>query len=342
MSMRNLSGRKCSVPNSKGRALVTGATGFIGIHTVTALVAQGWQVRCLVRPTSNRRPLAAYPVEYVVGSLHDRGALRRAVEDVKVIFHLAGATKARMAAEYEQVNYIGTQNLLEACASLPPPLPALLYVSSIAAAGPSPCGIPLKESDPPRPVGPYGLSKLRAEEAVLACKTWQRVMVLRPSAIYGPWDTDFLALFRLVRRGILPCIGWRELYLDLCFVADLVRGLLAAARSPHGWGEVFFLGGAVHTWRDLGATIARQAGRRVREVHIPRALVFAAARGAEWWARLWGRAGILTRANLHERLQPFWLCDSGKARRTFGYAPRVSLSQGVAETWRWYRQAGWL
>ena len=112
--------------------------------------------------------------------------------------------------------------------------------------------MPLKESDPARPVGPDGRSKLRAEEAVLAYKAQLPVMVLRPSAIYGPRDTDFLQLFRAVRYGVLPHIGLQDLRVDLCFVTDLVHGMIAAAESPHGLGEVFFLGGTCHTWRELG------------------------------------------------------------------------------------------
>ncbi|GIX47578.1 MAG: NAD-dependent epimerase [Candidatus Tectimicrobiota bacterium] len=324
------------------RALVTGATGFIGRHLVAALVAAGWQVRCLVRPTSDRRPLAMYPVEYCVGSLDDAAALRRALEGIEVVFHLAGATKARTAADYDRVNYGGTQRVLAACAALPAPPPALLYVSSIAAAGPSPRGVPLKESDPPRPAGPYGASKRRAEEAVLACRSYQRVMVLRPSAVYGPGDTDFLPLFRAVKRGVLPCIGRQTLHFDLCFVQDVVQGLLAAAASPQAWGEVFFLGGQASTWQALGEAIAQQLGTRLRRLVVPYALALAAVEGAACWARLRRRPSVLSGANLRERLQPYWLCDSSKARQTFGYAPRVSLAEGIAETLRWYRTAGWL
>src|SRR4030095_4328262 len=100
-------------------------------------------------------------------------------------------------------------------------------------------------------------SKLRAEAAVLACKEQLPVMILRPSAIYGPRDTDFLQLFRAVRCGVLPHVGRQDLHMDLCFVTDLVQGMVAAAESPQGLGEVFFLGGTCHTWREMGHEIAR-------------------------------------------------------------------------------------
>src|SRR5262245_29096234 len=209
-------------------ALVTGGTGFIGAHLVPVLVARGWQVRCLVRGTSNRTALAGQPVEYVVGSLQDQTILQRAVQEVDVVFHLAGATKVVHPADYDRMNTIGTQQLLAACTSAGAALRKFLFISSIAAAGPSPTGMPLKESDPPQPIGPYGWSKLRAEEAVLACKEYLPVTVLRPSAIYGPRDRDFFQLFRAVRYGVLPHIGRQELQMDLCFVTDLVQGMVAA------------------------------------------------------------------------------------------------------------------
>ena len=185
------------------RVLVTGGTGFIGVHLVAELVARGWQVRCLVRTTSDRRPLSPYDVEYVVGSLTDPMAMQHAVKDVTYLFHLAGVTKARVTSDYDRINHVGTRALLEACLASNPGLKAFVYISSIAAAGPSVPGHPRTENDAPQPVGPYGQSKLCAEQAVLASRDRLPVIVLRPSAIYGPYDTDFLSLFRAVKRGWL-------------------------------------------------------------------------------------------------------------------------------------------
>lgn len=323
-------------------ALVTGSTGFIGTHLVATLVERGWRVRCLVRPTSQRQALATYDVEYVVGSLQDRTSLQHAVTDVEVVFHLAGVTRVRTPADYQRINCGGTQNLLAACLASGSALRKFLFVSSIAAAGPSQTGTAISEDDPSSPVGPYGRSKQQAEAIVLAHQDRLPVMVLRPSAIYGPRDTDFLQLFQLVNYGILPHIGRDDLHVDLCFVDDLVHGIIAAAEHPHGHGGVFFLGGAGHTWRQLGHEIGRHLGRQPRELRLPREFILTIALLADGWARLRRRPSLLARANLIERLQPFWLCDSTKARQTFGYTPRTALSDGIAKTLQWYQQAGWL
>ncbi|ETW97731.1 MAG: hypothetical protein ETSY1_21535 [Candidatus Entotheonella factor] len=322
------------------RVLVTGGTGFIGINLIAELAARGWQVRCLVRETSDRRPLAAYDAEYVVGRLNDRAALHHAVQDVTHVFHLAGITKARATSDYDRINYEGTQTLLEACLKSSPVLQAFVYISSIAAAGPSATGQPVTEQNAPQPVGPYGESKLRAEQAVFAMRDRLPVTILRPSAIYGPYDTDFLPLFRAVKRGWLPTIGRQNLHVDVCFVGDLVRGIVAAADCPDALGETFFLGGTCHTWREIGDEIARQLGQRPpRTLRLPRQLVLTAATLAETWARMVGRPSVLNRESLIERLQPFWVFDSSKAQRVFGYQPQA-LSQGIATTLAWYHERG--
>ncbi len=324
------------------RVLVTGGTGFIGVNLIAALAEQGWQVRCLVRETSNREPLAAYEVAYVVGSLSNRKVLQRAVQDVTYIFHLAGVTKARAASDYDRINHGGTQALLDACLTSANALEAFVYVSSIAAAGPSESGQPVTENDPPKPVGPYGQSKLRAEQAVLAVQDRLPVMVLRPSAIYGPHDTDFLQLFRAAKRGWLPSVGRRALHVDLCYVEDLVQGMIAATACPEALGDVFFLGGSCHIWNEIGREIARQMGRQPRDLRLPRGLILTAATLADTWARMTGQPSVLNRDSLIERLQPHWVFDSGKAKQVFGYQPQVELAAGISRTLQWYRKAQWL
>jgi nucleoside-diphosphate-sugar epimerase len=323
------------------RVLVTGGTGFIGIHLIAELAARGWQVRCLVRQTSDRRPLAAYGVEYVVGSLNDRDVLQHAVQGVTHLFHLAGVTKARVTSDYDRINRGGTQTLLEVCLKSSAALKAFVYISSIAAAGPSATGQPVTEHEAPQPVGLYGQSKLCAEQAVLATRDRLPVIVLRPSAIYGPHDTDFLPLFRAVKRGWLPAIGRETRHIDMCFVGDLVQGMVAAAKCADALGETFFLGGACHTWGEIGGEIARQFGRPPpRELRLPRGLVLTAARLADTWAQLTRQPSVINRESLIERLQPFWVFDSSKARQVFGYEPQVPLPQGLARTLQWYRERG--
>src|SRR5690242_17622751 len=119
--------------------LVTGATGFIGLHLVEALMCRGDRVRCLVRPSSNIEPLRRLGVELIAAPFDDAGQLRAAADRVDVVYHVAGIIRAFRCAEFYQVNEEGTAKLAAACAAQPNP-PRLVLVSSIAAAGPAPRG----------------------------------------------------------------------------------------------------------------------------------------------------------------------------------------------------------
>ncbi len=145
------------------RSLVTGASGFIGRRLARELVRRGDEVACLVRRTSRTAPLSGLPVELVVGDLGDPGSLDAAVKGRDRVFHLAGVVQALDEADFDTANTRGTANLVGACLRAAPGLKRFVFVSSIAAAGPSGPGRPVVETDAPKPVSAYGRSKLAAE-----------------------------------------------------------------------------------------------------------------------------------------------------------------------------------
>src|SRR6056297_3292269 len=127
-------------------ALVTGSTGFIGQHLVRRLLAEGVEVRCLVRSVARGEPLRADGATLVQGDVVDEGTLRSAIGDVDTVFHLAGLTKATRTRSLWNVNEKGTRNVAATCAARPSP-PTLVYVSSLAAAGPCIEGRPRTERE---------------------------------------------------------------------------------------------------------------------------------------------------------------------------------------------------
>ena len=152
------------------KALVTGATGFIGSHLVEELIKKGYGVTCLVRKTSHLKWIEGLDVTILCGDCEDEGSLDHLPPDFDYIFHLAGLTKARKDEDFFCVNARGTENLMKAISTKVPGLKRFIYLSSLSATGPSNNGTPLNETTVPKPVSSYGKSKLEGEGVIARYK----------------------------------------------------------------------------------------------------------------------------------------------------------------------------
>ena len=215
-----------------------------------------------------------------------------------------------------------------------------MFCSSLAAAGPARGGRPLTESDPPRPIGPYGASKLAAERVVAS--SGLRYVIVRPPTVYGPRDRDVLAAFRLAARGLAPRVGPSDQRLSLVHARDLARGLLCAAARGPGRGVFYVTDGLVHTWGAVTEAIACAVGRRARVVPIGLPLATAAGHASRLFARFTAAKPLLTPERVRDLAQADWSCDDTRARTELGYHSTVTLPQGIQETARWYEAHGWL
>jgi dihydroflavonol-4-reductase len=323
------------------RILVTGASGFIGGHLVAELARRREHVSCLVRAPSRAGRLTGLPVDLVHGDLDDLASLRRAVEGATQVYHLGGATKALRAIDYYRTNAAGTARLLAACAGARVPPLRVVLVSSLAACGPSPIGRALTEEDPPRPVTPYGRSKLVAETVARMYADRFPLTVVRPPIVYGPADREAVALFRLVNLGVRPVPGDGQL--SLIHIDDLVAGLLLAGQDQVPSGRTYFLAGLEQpTFDELGRLVAAALGRRTVGVRVPYPVTQLSALMAELLARLRGRPSVFDRAKASEVHQSGWRCRADRAHEELGFSPRVDLAVGLRETVSWYRTRGWL
>jgi len=219
--------------------------------------------------------------------------------------------------------------------------PRLVLVSSMAAAGPSPRDRPLTGEEAPAPVTAYGRSKLAAEQVVRGSTLpWT---ILRPPTVYGPRDREVLKVFRLVRLGLAPVFGDGTQQLSAVHAADLAEALIAAARAGETVGRVYY---ACHpevaTSAELVRRIGEAMGRRPLVLPVP-ALVGRALLGmTEAAARVARQTTILTRDKANEFFQPAWTGDPAPLTRATGWAAAHDLRSGLADTYRWYRSAGWL
>jgi len=332
------------------KALVTGATGFVGSHVTERLCREGLQVVCLVRPTSRLDWLEGLGVETCVADLSAQGepgqdaeGLARALADVDYVFHVAGLTRARSLAAYMAVNAEGTRRLAEAAARSAGKLRRFVYVSSLAAAGPCPTPKPLEETDEPKPRDGYGASKLAAERAVLAMADRLPASVVRPPGVYGPRDENFLGLFRGAQRWHrAPILGSATKQLSLVYVTDLVECLWRAATASVAVGQTYFAGSGTYTWADIVAALGGALGVPVRALRVPAFVARLAGELGELWWTLSRKPQILCRRKVRDALQDRWACSWAKAERELGYRPAVSLGEGMRRTAEWYAGQGWL
>jgi nucleoside-diphosphate-sugar epimerase len=321
------------------KTLVTGATGFVGSHLTEALRRRGDEVTALARSASKAAALAPLGVRVVPGDLHDRAALQRAVEGQDLVYHVAGVVAARSEADFMVANRDGTRNLVEALEATGPG--RLVLVSSMAAAGPTIKGRPLRGDEAPRPVTAYGRSKLAAEQAVTGSRlTWT---IVRPPMVYGPRDLEVLKVFRLARFGVAPVLGDGSQELSAIHGGDLAEALIAAGTSTTTIGRAYY---ACHPEVFTGAEMARAVGRAMGKspavIRVPATIGRGVLMLTEAAARLAGQTTILTADKANEFFQPAWTGDPSPLTRDTGWQATRDLRTGLEETYRWYRTAGWL
>ncbi len=323
------------------RVLVTGGTGFLGSHLVEALLEEpGTEVFALVRDPSKPRWLEGVEgVRFLAGDL---AKVPRLPEGLTCVYHLAGLTKTLRPSEYYTVNRDGTANLLRALEGQAG-RPRFVHLSSLAAVGPSSPGRGVREDDPPRPVSPYGQSKLEAEAEVLGRRDRFSVVLLRASAVYGPRDEDFLEFFRWIKRGLKPVPGRRKV-LSLVFVRDAVRACLLAGDPARPSGEIFNVAdGRPCGWEDLGRIAAGLLGKRPIPVRLPIWSAYLASIASEGVGRLLGGGKALFNLSKAKQMKPDgWVADVRKAREELGFETIFTLEQGLGETIAWYLGKGWL
>ena len=317
------------------RVLITGATGFVGSHIAWAFARAGYEVRCGVRATSDTHPLEDLAVELVPLDLARPKDLPGAVRDAQLVVHAAGITRAGRESDYHPVNAEGTRRLVAAAAAAG--VRRFVLISSLAARGPDDAA----RDGEDRPASAYGRSKLEAEAYLREFGGRMEAVVLRPAAIYGPRDTDFLPLLKMGRAGWLVIPSGPAL-LQPVYAEDVARAALAAVRGPDGFGPFPVAEAARYTWRDVAVGLAEALGRPVRTVRLPAAAFTLAGGVAELTAKLRGAVPAFDERRARDLATHTWTCDPSGTERALGWRAEVSLYEGLERTARWYQRVGWL
>jgi dihydroflavonol-4-reductase len=326
----------------RGLAIVTGGAGFIGSHLVRQLVESCQAVRVIERPGAEVGHLPR-GVEVVFADIRDRKTVEGALRGGRLVYHLAANPNlwARDRREFEEVNHQGTVNVLEA--ALQGGAQRVLHTSTESILTRAKAtdiideNVQISESDA---VGPYCLSKLRAENAAMAlARRGLPVVVANPTMPVGPGDRGLSPPTRLIRdvcSGRLPAL--LECTLNMIDVRDVATGLGRVMEQGQP-GRRYLLGGENFTLSAFVAMLSELCGVPAPRWRIPYAVGLAVAYMSEFWSdHVSGRppTATTTGVRLARRLMRF---DPSRSLTELGLSPRP-VRGALIDAVEWLRQTG--
>jgi dihydroflavonol-4-reductase len=314
------------------KALLTGATGFIGSHLLEALVERKWNITCLVRPQSRIDLIKKKPVRILSGQLDDPDILERAVKAQDYIFHLAARIRPAPAEVYENVNHLWTRNLANSCLRSNPGLKRFVYVSTMGAAGPTPSDTFYDETHPPSPESHYGRTKLRGEKAIM--EMWDKLpsTIVRPPNVFGARQQETELLIKLIRLRVVPLLKEEGKSTSLIYIKDLIMGIMQASESPTARGQIYYLtDGSGYSWAEIILALKRSILGDSFFFPIPEKLIYSLAWMADLLRFMGFRKLYFGRKIWETMVKTHWLFSSSKARKEFDFHPRFNLITGIQD-----------
>lgn len=319
------------------KALITGGTGFIGSHLAQALLKDNYEVYCIVRNPLKLRFLQGLNVKIIQADLSDKDSLKKIDWHFDYIFNLSGITKAKNKEEFYQSNYLGTKNLIETLVEANPQVKRFVHVSSLAAVGPCRNGNPVDEKTSPTPVSEYGKSKLLGEKAVESYKNKVSITIIRPPAVYGPRDSDFLTFFKMIKAGVV--LYFTEGIYSIIYIDDLINGVILAAKAENAVGEIFFISDAKpYNTHEIVSAISEALYKNPLKIKIPKRI-------SKFFVRIFqkfDKKSIINSDKLKELSEPCWVCSVEKAKHLLGFKTKTNLKEGMEWTAKWYKENQWL
>jgi len=326
------------------KALVTGATGFVGAAVVRALLDTGVDVRVIARPGSDPSNLRSLKVEQVVGDLRDKASLREALTDCRHLYHVAAhyALWARDPSIFYDINVVGTRNLLEAAREVG--IERTVYCSTIGAIGLPPGG-GLGTEDTPvsleQMAGHYKRSKYLAEQEVhKLAKEGLPVVIVNPSAPVGERDVKPTPTGQIIvdfMKGRMP--AYIETGMNIIDVDDVATGHLLAMEKGRQ-GERYILGSTNLLLREVFEILSKLTGLNAPALKLPRGAVLPLAYLNHWIANLTGRPPRIPLEGVKMAKYKMHY-DCSKAVRELGLPqnpPEIALEKAV----RWFKTHGYV
>jgi len=327
----------------KEKVLITGASGFLGYHIINAAFEANLDVYAAIRQNSNVKHLEHLPIKYIQLDYRNIDAMAQEIADKQYsyIVHAAGITKSIKEEAYDQINNVFTTNLALAAAKNVGCIKKFVFVSSLAAGGPlnSLDGC-IKENTQPKPVTAYGRSKLNAENNI--SKLNFPVIILRPTAIYGPREKDIFIVTNTINKGLDLYIGKKTQKLSFVHGKDVGNIAIKSLHIPNVSGIYNITDGHNYTRYDYAAIVKQLLNKKAFQLHLPESLIRIALFGVEQVNKLLKQAAPVSREKLQELLAINWSCDISKATTELNFSPMYNLKEGLEETIAWYKTNKWI
>jgi nucleoside-diphosphate-sugar epimerase len=326
------------------RVLVTGAAGFTGISLALSLAAAGHHVRGLVRTRERLAALEQAGIQTVVGDIRDPAVVQEAIRGIDTVYHLAAVYRRAGVpdSEYREVHVDATRQLIELSAAAG--VRRFVHCSTVGVHGSVSGDAPATEDAPFDPGDIYQLTKLEGERAAIetAELTGVPLTVIRPGPIYGPGDRRLLKLIGGVARRRFALLGDGSPRFQMVYIDDLTAGFRLAAESPAAAGRVYILtGNEAPTLQELVHEIAGVAQVKSPRFRLPVWPFWLAGAVCEAVCIPFGVEPPIYRRRVKFFTSNRWF-DTSRARTELGFAPKVSLREGLRRTLDSYRQLGWV
>ncbi len=319
------------------RVLITGASGFLGYHIILSALQKKLQVFAAIRKTSSINHLKDLPINYVQLNYESVEELQRIITDNKInyIVHAAGVTKALKQNDYDTVNAKYSINLAKAASLSSNSFKKLVFISSLAACGPAKDSFTtIDETICPDPLTAYGRSKLLAETEL--SKIPIPLVILRPTAIYGPRDKDIFIMLKSINNGFDPYLGHIMQQLSFVHAFDVAAVAVQSLFLQKVGTYVITDGNSYdrYTFADISKNIL---GKKAIRFHIPMAMVKILAYTLEVGNGWLKKMTVINREKLLELTARNWKCSISKAQTDLHYRPLFNLETGLKDSIEWYR-----
>ncbi|OCX52820.1 UDP-glucose 4-epimerase [Mucilaginibacter sp. PPCGB 2223] len=321
------------------RVLITGASGFVGYHLIAEALKNNLEVIAAIRRSSKIDHLKDFDIQYCCPDFTSVEALKAELEkhQFAYIIHAAGITAAKNEQEYNIVNAQYTYNLALAASQANISLKKFVFLGSLAAMGPLPTteGV-ITENTRAAPVTAYGKSKLLAEQ-MLAPLTSLPLIILRPTAVYGPRDEGIFIILKTFAKGFEPYIGKAPQQLSFVYVKDLAALTVRALQSDIVQKTYNVSDGKAYDRYELARLTKQILNKRTLKIHLPVPAIRVLAGIMERLYAKSDKSPALNIEKLNELTAANWICSVDKANRDLNYLPKYDLEHGLTESLQWYK-----